>query len=64
MFETMSSTVKQDTTLRFTSKLERDRKARELRKQGYTVECKTWDFTDLARAISYELTATRTIRRV
>jgi hypothetical protein len=37
----------------------RDRRAKELRKQGFTVKCQKWDFTDLARSCSYSLTATR-----
>jgi flagellar biosynthesis protein FlhB len=35
----------------------RDRRARELRKEGYTVEVKTWDFQDLARGMYYTLEA-------
>lgn len=34
----------------------RDLRARELRRAGFTVTCKRWDFTDLARAIDYTLT--------
>ena len=33
----------------------RDRRARELRKQGYQVTCEKWDFQDLARCIDYTL---------
>lgn len=35
----------------------RDRRARELRKLGFTVECKKWDFTDVARDIGFGLEA-------
>jgi hypothetical protein len=35
----------------------RDRRARELRKEGFIVEAKTWDFTDLSRSIIYTLEA-------
>lgn len=38
---------------------QRNTRARELRKQGWTVECKKWDFTDLARCSVYSLSATR-----
>ena len=31
----------------------RNARARELRKQGYEVECKKWDFTDLARCVDF-----------
>lgn len=37
----------------------RNARARELRRQGWTVTCKTWDFTDLARARDYTLEATK-----
>jgi hypothetical protein len=37
----------------------RNKRARELRKQGFAVTCKTWDFTDLARARDYTLKARR-----
>jgi len=33
----------------------RNRRARELRKDGYKVEVKTWDFTDLSRSMYYTL---------
>lgn len=39
------------------AKKARDRQARELRRQGYTVECKKWDFTDLARDMAFTLLA-------
>lgn len=35
----------------------RNRRARELRREGYTVECRKYDFTDLARDIAYSLLA-------
>jgi len=35
----------------------RNARAKELRKQGYKVECKTWHFEDLARGSSYTLKA-------
>lgn len=41
-----------------TARRERDRRARELRAQGYLVECKRFEFTDLARCRYYTLTAT------
>ena len=37
----------------------RNRRARELRKEGWTVKCETFDFTDLARCRVYHLLATR-----
>jgi len=37
----------------------RNARARELRKQGYTVKCSTWDFTDLAREVVSILEATK-----
>lgn len=37
----------------------RDRRARELRKQGWEVKCVTYDFTDLARSMRYCLDARR-----
>lgn len=37
----------------------RNARARELRKQGWTVECKKWDFTDLARCSVYTIYATK-----
>lgn len=37
----------------------RDAKARQLRKDGWTVKSVTHDFTDLGRFKAYELTATR-----
>ena len=40
------------------AKLRRDRTARALRKLGYGVESKTWNFTDLARCLRYQLKAT------
>ena len=43
--------------LRYKDKEDRDRKARELRKIGYIVKVKTWDFTDLGRCKLYELIA-------
>ena len=39
---------------------ERDRRAQELRSQNWTVECKRYDFTDLARCRDFVLTATKT----
>jgi hypothetical protein len=39
------------------AKRARDTRARELRAAGYTVECKKWDFSDLARAVRYTLAA-------
>jgi hypothetical protein len=33
----------------------RNRRARDLRKQGYEVTCKTWNFTDLSRSMYYTL---------
>lgn len=41
------------------AKKARDQQARALRQQGYTVECKKWDFTDLARDIAFTLLAYR-----
>jgi len=35
----------------------RDTEARELRKKGYKVKTKTWNFIDLGRFKLYELTA-------
>ena len=35
----------------------RDQRARELRRSGYTVACKKWGFTDLARDSAYGLRA-------
>lgn len=35
----------------------RDRRARELRKQGYMVKCSKWNFEDLAREVVYKLEA-------
>lgn len=35
----------------------RNARAKELRKQGYNVTCKKWDFTDLARAVRFTLEA-------
>lgn len=35
----------------------RNKRARELRKEGFSVKCKTWDFTDLARCRSFTLEA-------
>ena len=35
----------------------RNKRAKELRALGYIVECKKWDFTDLARCRDYTLTA-------
>ena len=37
------------------AKKARDAKARELRKQGFTVHCLKWDFTDLARTRDFTL---------
>ena len=37
----------------------RNARAKELRKQGWTVKCKTWDFIDLARCHVYSLEATK-----
>lgn len=39
------------------AKQARDKRARELRKQGWTVECKQWDFTNLARCVDFTLEA-------
>jgi len=38
---------------------ERNARARQLRKEGYTVTCKMFDFTDLARCRDYILEARR-----
>ena len=35
----------------------RNARARELRHQGWTVDCHMWDFTDLGRGRSYTLEA-------
>ena len=40
------------------AKRARDTRARDLRKQGYKVTCAKWDFSDLARAVRFTLTAT------
>jgi len=37
----------------------RNARARELRKQGWSVKCQKWDFTDLARCCTYSLEAAR-----
>ena len=37
----------------------RNARAKELRAQGYTVKCKKWDFSDLARGASFTLDATK-----
>ena len=37
----------------------RDKRAKELRKEGYKVEVKTWDFQDLSRLMYYTLEATK-----
>ena len=37
----------------------RDRRAKELRKEGYTVEVKTWNFMDLSRSMFYTLEANK-----
>ncbi len=37
----------------------RNQKARELRKEGWTVKCGTTDFTDLARGMYYWIEAKR-----
>ena len=37
----------------------RNARARELRKQRWSVKCQRWDFTDLARCSVYSLEATR-----
>ena len=39
------------------AKLARDRRARELRKDGWTVKSEKWDFSDLARDVMYTLEA-------
>lgn len=39
------------------AKRARDARARDLRKQGYTVTCKKWDFINLARAVAFTLEA-------
>ena len=36
----------------------RNTRAKELRKQGFNVVCKKYDFTDLARSCAYVLEAT------
>ncbi len=41
------------------AKVLRDRKARELRAQGYQVKCGKTDFTDLARTSIYWLQAAK-----
>ena len=43
----------------FSERAPRDKLARELRKQGWTVKCKKWDFTDLARCVAYSLHGVR-----
>ncbi len=35
----------------------RNRRARELRRQGYIVQCEKFDFVDLARDVAYTLLA-------
>ena len=40
----------------------RDARAKELRRDGWTVVCKRWDFTDLARTIDYALEGSRLAR--
>ncbi|MFH1294264.1 MAG: hypothetical protein ABIJ44_09070 [Pseudomonadota bacterium] len=37
----------------------RNARARELRKVGWKVEGRTWNFIDLARCVAYSLIATR-----
>ena len=39
------------------AKQNRDKRARELRKQGYTVVCKKWSFQDLGYGDMYTLEA-------
>lgn len=41
----------------------RDQRARQLRREGWTVECRKWDFIDLARCYAYSLHAEREKRR-
>lgn len=43
----------------FKDSKERNRRARELRQDGWKVTCKKWDFTDLAREIIYTIEASR-----
>ena len=42
-----------------TARKARDQRARELRAQGYLVECRRYDFTDLARCRDFTLSARR-----
>ena len=42
-----------------TAKRARDLRAKILRASGYTVVCKRWDFTDLARCRDFTLEATK-----
>lgn len=42
----------------------RDRRARDLRKQGWTVRAETYDFTDLARTVRYCIHAVRIKKNV
>lgn len=37
----------------------RDRRARQLRKEGYIVECKKWDFPDIGTGSMYIIDAKR-----
>jgi hypothetical protein len=50
---------KQHLDLQFKDMKERNRKARELRKEGWTVKCSTIDFIDLARAVIYLIEAVK-----
>jgi hypothetical protein len=54
--EQFSSTKYGDDT---NAKKARNQKAKQLRLEGYSVECKKFDFQDLARAIVYTLEATK-----
>lgn len=42
----------------------RNARARELRDLGFTVKCQTWNFTDLARDVSYQLEVTGQLRKL
>lgn len=43
----------------YTDMNQRNRIAREMRNDGWTVTCKKWDFTDLARAVVFSISAKR-----
>jgi len=50
---------KQHIDLQFKDKAERNRKAKELRIDGYTVKCSKVDFEDLARDVVYIIEAVK-----